>query len=78
MLPVYEKSTLRTFITCRAIENRCIILAPAQWSTHDTRRTWGHTIAIDSWSEVLKKLECCQCANFLASKVYGMREQIEL
>ncbi|WP_127959048.1 deaminated glutathione amidase [Serratia microhaemolytica] len=41
-------------LRARAIENQCIILAPAQVGRHDaTRRTWGHSIAIDSWGNVL-------------------------
>lgn len=41
-------------LRARAIENQCIILAPAQVGRHGpTRRTWGHTLAIDGWGKVL-------------------------
>lgn len=38
----------------RAIENQCYVLAPAQGGTHENgRRTWGHSVAIGPWGEVL-------------------------
>lgn len=41
-------------LRARAIENQCWILAPAQVGRHgDTRRTWGHTMAIDPWGSVI-------------------------
>lgn len=41
-------------LRARAIENQCWILAPAQVGRHgDTRRTWGHTMAIDPWGSVV-------------------------
>lgn len=54
-------------LRARAIENQCMILAPAQVGRHDaTRRTWGHSMVIDSWGNVLaenadavKALEVC-------------------
>ncbi|MDQ9390121.1 carbon-nitrogen hydrolase family protein, partial [Serratia marcescens] len=34
--------------------NQCMILAPAQVGRHGpTRRTWGHTLAVDGWGKVL-------------------------
>ncbi|MEX9848642.1 deaminated glutathione amidase [Providencia huaxiensis] len=38
-----------------AIENQCYILAPAQVGVHGTRRTWGHSLAVDGWGKVMKK-----------------------
>ncbi|OMQ23567.1 deaminated glutathione amidase [Serratia oryzae] len=41
-------------LRARAIENQCVILAPAQVGRHGaTRRTWGHSIAVDGWGTVL-------------------------
>jgi deaminated glutathione amidase len=41
-------------LRARAIENQCYVLAPAQGGTHENgRRTWGHTMLIDPWGEVL-------------------------
>lgn len=41
-------------LRARAIENQCVILAPAQVGRHGaTRRTWGHSMAVDSWGNIL-------------------------
>jgi nitrilase len=41
-------------LRARAVENQCYLLAPAQGGTHENgRRTWGHTMAVDPWGEVL-------------------------
>jgi nitrilase len=41
-------------LRARAIENLSYVLAPAQGGTHENgRRTWGHSIAVDPWGEVL-------------------------
>ncbi len=41
-------------LRARAIENQCYVLAPAQGGLHENgRRTWGHTMLIDPWGEVL-------------------------
>ncbi|MGB0504631.1 MAG: nitrilase-related carbon-nitrogen hydrolase, partial [Pikeienuella sp.] len=42
----------------RAIETGCFILAPAQCGVHRAsvgakRQTWGHSLAISPWGEVL-------------------------
>jgi predicted amidohydrolase len=38
----------------RAIENACFVIAPAQWGEHaDGRKTYGHSLIIDPWGEVL-------------------------
>jgi nitrilase len=44
-------------LRARAIENQCYVLAPAQGGLHENgRRTWGHTMLIDPWGEVLSCL----------------------
>jgi nitrilase len=41
-------------LRARAVENQCYVLAPAQGGHHENgRHTWGHTMAIDPWGEVL-------------------------
>ncbi|MBD3785977.1 MAG: carbon-nitrogen hydrolase family protein [Sphingomonadales bacterium] len=47
-----------SLIRARAIENTCFVLAPAQCGTHAAhggkpRRTWGHSLAVAPWGEVL-------------------------
>lgn len=43
-----------TLLRARAIENGGFVLAAAQTGTHDgTRQTYGHSLAIDPWGEVL-------------------------
>lgn len=47
-----------TLLKARAIETGSFVLAPAQTGTHRasrgrTRRTWGHSLAIDPWGIVL-------------------------
>jgi len=46
-----------TLLRARAIENQCYVLAPAQGGRHPNgRRTWGHSMLIDPWGEVLAVL----------------------
>jgi predicted amidohydrolase len=41
-------------LRARAIENQCYVLAAAQGGTHPNgRRTWGHSMIVDPWGEVL-------------------------
>ncbi len=41
-------------LRARAIENQCYLMAPAQGGRHPTGRvTWGHSMIIDPWGEVL-------------------------
>lgn len=38
----------------RAVENQCYVLAAAQGGVHPSgRRTWGHSMLVDPWGEVL-------------------------
>ena len=51
------KAHWETLLRARAIENQCYVLAPAQGGVHENgRRTWGHTMLIDPWGEVLNIL----------------------
>jgi deaminated glutathione amidase len=41
-------------LRARAIENLAYVIAPAQGGTHPTgRRTWGHTMVIEPWGQVM-------------------------
>jgi deaminated glutathione amidase len=41
-------------LRARAVENQCYVLAPAQGGIHENgRRTWGHSMVVDPWGEVL-------------------------
>ena len=47
-----------TLLRARAIETGCFILAPAQGGQHeDGRRTWGRSIVIGPWGEVIAKAD---------------------
>ncbi len=44
-------------LRARAIENQCYVLAPAQGGRHENgRRTWGHSMLIDPWGEIVAVL----------------------
>jgi len=48
------KAHWETLLRARAIENGAFVLAAAQGGTHeDGRATWGHSMAIAPWGEVL-------------------------
>ena len=41
-------------LRARAVENQCYVVAPAQGGTHENgRRTFGHSVVIDPWGQVL-------------------------
>lgn len=41
-------------LRARAIENQCYVIAAAQGGVHENgRRTWGHSMIVDPWGEVL-------------------------
>ena len=43
-----------TLLRCRAIETGCFVIAPAQCGDHeDGRKTYGHSLIISPWGEVL-------------------------
>jgi nitrilase len=44
-------------LRARAIENQCYVLAAAQGGVHPNgRRTWGHSMLVDPWGEVMSVL----------------------
>jgi len=47
-----------TLLRARAIENQAYVLAAAQWGEHPGgRKTWGHSMMIDPWGDVMVKRE---------------------
>ncbi|MFN4297280.1 MAG: carbon-nitrogen hydrolase family protein [Brevundimonas sp.] len=47
-----------TLLRARAIETGCYILAPAQGGEHeDGRRTWGRSMIVGPWGEVMARAE---------------------
>ena len=45
-------------LRARAIENQCYVLAAAQGGTHESgRRTFGHSLIVGPWGEVVACLE---------------------
>ncbi|WP_206951214.1 carbon-nitrogen hydrolase family protein [Trinickia acidisoli] len=41
-------------LRARAVENQCYVLAAAQGGSHENgRRTWGHSMLIDPWGEIV-------------------------
>jgi len=45
-------------LRARAVENQCYVLAAAQGGKHDNgRRTWGHSMLIDPWGEIVAELD---------------------
>jgi len=51
------KAHWKALLRARAIENQVYIVAPAQCGTHPYgRETWGHSLCIDPWGEVISEL----------------------
>jgi len=59
------KAHWEMLLRARAVENQCYVLAAAQGGTHPSgRRTWGHSLLIDPWGEVL---DCCETGPGIAA-----------
>lgn len=51
------KAHWHTLLRARAIESQCFVIAPAQWGFHNEKiQTYGHSLVIDPWGEVLLDL----------------------
>ncbi|MBL8557645.1 MAG: carbon-nitrogen hydrolase family protein [Hyphomonadaceae bacterium] len=47
-----------TLIRARAIETGCFVIAPAQGGIHaDGRSTWGHSVIVGPWGDIVGKLD---------------------
>lgn len=52
------KAHWHTLLRARAIENQCFVVAAAQWGHHNEKmQTFGHSLVIDPWGEILIDLE---------------------
>ncbi len=52
------KAHWKTLLRARAIENQCYVLAAGQWGAHPGgRRTWGHSMIVGPWGEVMATLD---------------------
>jgi deaminated glutathione amidase len=67
-------------LRARAVENQCYVLAAAQGGTHENgRRTWGHSMVVDPWGEVVAVLpegEGVVVADVDTTKVAAVRQQL--
>ncbi|GIZ50657.1 carbon-nitrogen hydrolase family protein [Noviherbaspirillum aridicola] len=67
-------------LRARAIENQCYVLAAAQGGHHPNgRRTWGHSMLIDPWGEVLDVVaegEGLACGEFDPEHLRRVRESL--
>jgi predicted amidohydrolase len=67
-------------LRARAVENQCYVIAPAQGGTHETgRRTWGHSMIVDPWGEVLGVLpegEGIVSAELDPARIASVRSQL--
>ena len=53
-MPTTGAAHWHTLLRARAIENQCYVAAPAQTGAHNAKRSsYGHSIAIDPWGDVL-------------------------
>lgn len=60
------KAHWEVLLRARAIENLAFVAAAAQGGVHDNgRRTWGQSLLIDPWGEVLA--ECAETAGWVAA-----------
>lgn len=67
-------------LRARAIENQCYVLACGQGGEHENgRRTWGHTMWIDPWGQVLDCLpegEGVITGQFDPERIRSVRQQL--
>ena len=67
-------------LRARAVENQCYVLAAAQGGTHvNGRRTWGHTMVVGPWGEVIDELpegEGFVLADVDRNRIHQVRAQL--
>lgn len=66
------------FLRARAVENLCYVIASNQGGQNtETRRTWGHSMIVDPWGDVLCSLEegpGVACADIDLARVHELRQ----
>jgi predicted amidohydrolase len=74
------KAHWELLLRARAVENQAYVIAPAQGGVHENgRRTWGHTMIVDPWGEVLACLpegEGVITADIDPARLAQVREQL--
>ncbi len=67
-------------LRARAIENQCYVIASAQGGRHESgRKTWGHSMIVDPWGEILSVLpsgEGWVCADFNRQRLDTIRHRL--
>jgi len=67
-------------LRARAVENQAYVIAPAQGGLHENgRRTWGHSMIVDPWGEVVACLpagEGVVTADVELSRIAEVRRQL--
>ena len=67
-------------LRARAIENQWYVIASAQGGRHETgRKTWGHSMIIDPWGDILSVLpsgEGWVCADFNRQRLETIRHRL--
>lgn len=67
-------------LRARAIENQCYVIASAQGGRHETgRKTWGHSMIVDPWGEILSVLPAGEgwvCADFNRQRLETVRHRL--
>ena len=70
------KAHWEVLLRARAIETGAFVLAPAQGGAHeDGRKTWGHSLAIAPWGEVIGRLDHDQPGVLFADLELGQVER---
>ncbi|PHS41199.1 MAG: amidohydrolase [Robiginitomaculum sp.] len=78
---VTGKAHWRTLLRARAVETSSYVLAPTQGGVHDGgRATWGRSMIIDPWGEVIAVLDHAEpgfiCADLSMAKLLDIRARI--
>ncbi|MEO7549114.1 MAG: carbon-nitrogen hydrolase family protein [Ramlibacter sp.] len=68
-------------LRARAIENLAYVVAPAQGGVHENgRRTWGHSMVVDPWGQVLAERRDegagVVCAELKSARLAQVRQQL--
>jgi nitrilase len=67
-------------LRARAVENQCYVIAPAQGGVHENgRHTYGHSMIVDPWGEVLAQREEGEgvvMADLDTARIQSVRQQL--
>ncbi len=71
-----------TLLRARAIENQCYIIAANQWGEHNEKmKTWGHSMVIDPWGDILcdaKEGEKIVYADLSKKRITDIRQRMTI